>query len=181
MIIWDQDKYIKAWNFASIAHKGQLLPGTELPYINHIGNVTMEVMSAIVATPSVKNSDLSILCALLHDTIEDTDVSFDNLLDKFGKEVASGVLSLTKNSDLPSKEERMDDSLKRIIEQPKEVWVVKLADRITNLQPPPSYWNNEKINKYRREAMHILEVLGISSEFLAKRLQNKIQNYKKFC
>ena len=72
MNIWNQEKYIKAWNFASIVHNGQTLPGTDLPYINHIGNVAMEAMAAIANDTRINNPDLLVQCALLHDVIEDT-------------------------------------------------------------------------------------------------------------
>jgi guanosine-3',5'-bis(diphosphate) 3'-pyrophosphohydrolase len=42
MNIWDQDAYLKAWNFASAIHMGQTIPGSEIPYINHLGLVCME-------------------------------------------------------------------------------------------------------------------------------------------
>jgi len=57
--------------------------------------------------------------------------------------VAIAVSSLSKNENLP-REMQMQDSLDRILQLPKEVWAVKLADRITNLQPPPAYWDAEK-------------------------------------
>lgn len=72
MGVLNQDKYIKAWNFASLVHNGQLVPGTETPYINHIGLVAMEALSAISETDDIKSPDLLALCALLHDTIEDS-------------------------------------------------------------------------------------------------------------
>jgi guanosine-3',5'-bis(diphosphate) 3'-pyrophosphohydrolase len=50
---------------------------------------------------------------------------------------------LTKKENLP-KGEKMVDSLKRIKDLQKEVWAVKLADRITNLQEPPQSWDNFK-------------------------------------
>ena len=65
---WSQEKYIKAYNFAAEAHKGQKVPGTDLPYIMHLSLVSMEIMAAL----SVENDldgDLAIQCALLHDTI----------------------------------------------------------------------------------------------------------------
>ncbi len=181
MKIWDQDKYIAACNYASVAHKGQLVPGTELPYINHIANVAMEVMSAIAISSAVKNPDISVQCALLHDTIEDTEITYDMLLERFGEKIASGVQSLTKDKKLESKQEQMADSLGRIMEQPLEVWMVKLADRITNLQPPPSHWTKEKTIRYREEAKKILGVLGSCDAYLASRLQNKIESYRAYC
>ena len=69
------------------------------------------------------------------------------MLLNFGKDVADGVLALTKNENLP-KEDRMRDSLERLLKQPKQVQIVKLADRITNLQAPPHYWTKEKIVNY---------------------------------
>jgi (p)ppGpp synthase/HD superfamily hydrolase len=59
--------------------------------------------------------------------------------------------------------------------------MVKMADRITNLQPPPHYWTKEKINNYREEAQLILDELGKANEHLAKRLADKIQNYQQYC
>jgi GTP diphosphokinase / guanosine-3',5'-bis(diphosphate) 3'-diphosphatase len=53
-------------------------------------------------------------CALFHDSIEDTNTSYNDIKNDFGKEVADGVLALTKNFDLPTKSEQMKDSLQRI-------------------------------------------------------------------
>ena len=50
------------------------------------------------------------------------------------------------------KDQQIIDSLSRIKKLPIEVWAVKLADRITNLQPPPSYWTTEKRKKYLDQA-----------------------------
>ena len=61
---------------------------------------------------------------------------------------------------------------------PHKVWAVKLADRITNLQPPPSHWDNERKIRYREEARLILSELKGGNEFLAKRLEKKIEEYR---
>ena len=176
---WNQDKYIKAWNYASKIHNGQLLPSSDIPYINHIGLVAMEAMSAI-ANGNVDNPDLLIQCALLHDSIEDTPSTYEDILSTFGVDVADGVLALSKNKNLQSKQEQMDDSLNRIMKQPKEIWMVKLSDRITNLQPPPEKWDKTKINNYREEAKQILGKLADANNFLSNRLQSKITNYKQY-
>lgn len=176
---WNQDHYLKAWNFASNIHNGQKIPGREIPYINHIGLVAMEAAAAI-STESINNPDVLILCALLHDAIEDTPTTYEELKKIFGLEIADGVLSLTKNKDLASKTKQMQDSIKRIREQSREVWMVKLCDRITNLQPPPAHWDKEKIANYQKEALFILEQLGEASPFLAERLKAKIDNYNRY-
>jgi len=172
---WTQDIYQKAIRFAAAVHGEQKLPGTELPYVVHLSNVCMEVLAAI-SSGETENPDLAVQCALLHDTIEDAGITFDELKKTFGADVAEGVLALTKNNEL-EKKVRMTDSVKRIKLQPREVWMVKLADRITNLQPPPSYWTEEKINSYREEAEYILEQLGSASPLLGERLLKKIKVY----
>lgn len=177
--LFSQEVFIKAWNFASSAHRNQTLPGSDLPYINHIGNVTMEILAAVFAAP-VAFPELAIQCALLHDTIEDTDITYDQIEAEFGENVASGVLSLSKNTDLPSKQAQMLDSISRIKEQPKEIWMVKLADRITNLQPPPHYWDQKKTAGYLKEAELIFDNLASAHETLEERLRQKIQNYSKY-
>ena len=182
MKTWDQDKYLFAWRFASLAHgkKKQCLPGSDIPYINHIGSVAMEAMAAIAGSGDVKNPDLLVQCALLHDVIEDTESTYEDVKDRFGVEVADGVQALSKDTDLPSKQEQMSDSLTRIKSQPKEVWMVKLSDRISNLMPPPDYWGREKIAAYRDEAIVILSELGEASALLANRLREKIENYQQY-
>jgi (p)ppGpp synthase/HD superfamily hydrolase len=172
-----QDLYTKAWNFASRAHKGQKVPGSDLPYITHVGNVAIEVMSAIAMSSSVHDPDLAIQCALLHDVLEDTRVTYEHLNTEFGQDVADGVLALTKNPDLKNKADKMQDSLNRIMKQPAEVWIVKLADRIVNLQPPPKHWTKVKIREYHEEAINIHTVLGSANEVLASRLLDKIKSY----
>lgn len=180
MPLWNPDTYIKAWNFASRVHGDQRVPGNGAPYINHTGLVAMEVLAALPHANNLESPDLAIQCALLHDTIEDTPCSYDDILVEFGKPVADGVLALSKNTRISSKTAQMRDSLERIKEQPREVWIVKLADRITNLQPPPSHWSREKMTRYQQEARKILEQLGPASCYLARRLEKKIDDYNLF-
>lgn len=178
--MWNQDTYIKAWNFASIAHLGQTLSGSDISYIYHLGLVAMEAAAAIANDPNLQHPDLLIQCALLHDTIEDTPTTYEEIETEFGIEVAAGVLSLSKNETLPTKMEQMLDSLHRIKQQPKAVWMVKLCDRITNLQTPPKHWDNERMLRYQQEAGVILEQLGEASPFLARRLKSKIESYDQY-
>ena len=69
-------------------------------------------------------------------------------------------------------------SLKRIKLFSPEVWAVKLADRITNLQPPPPHWDKERKIKYREEAKIILSELKDGNDFLERRLEKKIEEYR---
>ncbi len=179
MQIWNQDRYTKAWNYAAHAHLGGTMPDGELPYIKHVANVMMEAMGAMVNGKNVTNPNLLIETALLHDTIEDTKVTYDDIVTTFGKNVADGVMALSKNPALP-KEEQMIDSIKRIQLQPQEIWMVKLADRISNLQKPPAHWDKYRIRRYKDEAQLILDELGNADEYLHDRLSAKIIAYEEY-
>jgi len=172
-----QDSYQKAIKFATAKHqlKQQKVKGTDLPYVVHLANVAMEVLMAASNTKDF-NLNYAIQMALLHDTIEDTATTYQEIQENFGLDIAIGVLALTKNEELP-KEQQIQDSLNRIKKSPHEVWSVKLADRITNLQPPPEEWSTEKRIVYQQDARLILEELRDGNAYLAKRLQAKIQEY----
>ena len=179
---WSQETYLKAYRFAAEAHNGQLVPGTVLPYIMHVSFVCMEVMAALAHEPErsnlpIRNGNLAVQCALLHDVIEDTEVGYEEVDGEFGTAVADGVLALTKNPNLP-KAQQMADSLRRIRQQPHEIWLVKLADRITNLAQPPHYWTHEKKVRYQEEARQIHAALHEASPYLSQRLLEKIKAYE---
>jgi len=175
-----QHLYQEAIKFATSKHleKDQKVPGTNLPYVVHLSNVAMEIM---IAASNSENFDLgfAVQVALLHDTIEDTSTKIEELENKFGADIAQAVLALTKNTDL-LKDEQMQDSLTRIKELQPEVWAVKLADRITNLQPPPLHWDNQKKINYQYEARVLLKELNSGNKYLAMRLEAKIVEYGKY-
>lgn len=183
MSSWSPDSFAKAWNFATLYHRGQTyggaVKGQKISYINHVGSVGVEVIWAL-ANSTELDGDLAIQCAMLHDVIEDTGVTYDLVAEKFGKAVADGVMALTKDSALLSKAEQMADSLMRIQQQPREIWIVKMADRISNLNYPPHYWKPEKIESYRQEAISIYDALHSANLALANRLKDKIVLYQSF-
>jgi (p)ppGpp synthase/HD superfamily hydrolase len=181
MSLWSPDAWLEAWHFAAQAHEGQLVPGSKLPYVVHVAAVAMEVGNAIarrsVLGQPVTRPDLAIQVALLHDVVEDTKVALEEVRASFGDSVADGVAAVSKDPSVGDKQAQMQDSLARIRTQPVEVWMVKLADRITNLQPPPHYWTSEKIRSYRAEAREIHAQLGAGCVVLGPRLLDKIAAY----
>ncbi|MBC6996214.1 HD domain-containing protein [Neolewinella lacunae] len=178
--MWSIEKLQQAWHLAARLHEGQKYAGPDegeqFEYLNHIGSVTFEILNALQQAEDL-DADLAIQCAVLHDTIEDTQQSYAGIVEHFGEAVANGVMALTKNEALPDKAAMMQDSLQRIKEQPKAVWAVKMADRICNLQPPPYYWTREKKEKYREEARLIHRELREGHAYLAARLAAKIEAY----
>lgn len=170
---WDQDVFKSALDFAAKAHGDQKIKGSGAPYVVHVVKVATELLC--VADGSFDVS-FAMQCALLHDSMEDTKITFDALADRFGKRVADAVAALSKNPNLLASE-RMHDCLRRIRQQPREVWMVKLADRLTNLEPPPPKWSTEKIAEYRAEAQEIYQALAEAHAGLAKRMRAKMDAY----
>ena len=175
-----QTVYQETIKYAAEKHGeiNQKIPGTDITYVVHLSNVAMEILIASFHSENF-NLYFAIQVALLHDILEDTKTSFHDLQNKFGNQVSSAVQALTKNDYLKDKSHKMEDSLQRIKLQPKEVWSVKLADRITNLQTPPKHWSEEKIKAYCFEAEQILLGLKNANPFLEKRLELKIVEYRK--
>lgn len=175
-----QSHFQEAIKFATYRHldKKQKVKGTRLPYVVHLSNVAMEIFATAYKTPDF-DLDYAIQVALLHDTVEDTDTTLDEIKERFGSEIAEGVLAMTKNEKLP-KEMQIPDSLARIKKLRKEVWAVKLADRITNLQEPPITWTKTVIKKYYEDSKLILHALRDGNEYLAQRLREVINDYAKY-
>lgn len=180
---WTIDTVQAAWMLATKIHEGQHYGGSNegehIAYINHIGSVVFEVMTAITQSVDM-DSDLALQCAMLHDSIEDTSLGYDDILQQFGKDVADGVLALTKSKTIEGKREKMLDSLTRIKQQPTEIWAIKMADRICNLYAPPYYWTTAKKIEYLEEAQLIHRELQAANQYLANRLMAKIIEYRKF-
>ena len=167
--------WMTVWLYAAEVHQGQLVPGTPLAYLTHLGQVTLILLQAHQQQP-LPDVDLAVSCAILHDSIEDQQVAHAELAARFGLAVADGVQALSKVPAL-DKAAAMTDSLARIRQQPPAVWCVKLADRICNLQPPPAHWSRDKCLAYQAEARQILTALGAAHPLLADWLQRAIEDY----
>lgn len=127
----------KAFSIASIAHRGQYRDeGTQ--YIDH----PLRVASRF------KNDDTLKTIALLHDVIEDSDYSYEDIKDMFGEFIAQKVILLTK--DKTKKEFSMDSYMENII-QDFYALKVKLADRIDNINSLKFCLDQVKIEKYIKE------------------------------
>lgn len=174
------DKLQLAWQLAAHHHEGQRYrtptKGHTLPYLTHLGAVLIEAQNALRHDPTL-DPELVQLCAILHDSLEDTNLDAATIRTHFGERVLAGVSALTKDESLPTKRAQMQDSLDRILVQPSEIAAVKLCDRICNLGPPPNHWPTEKIDAYRAEAVLIMEQLGSASAYLSERLRTKIDGY----
>ena len=165
----DEDTLNRAYVYTMKAHGGQTRASGD-PYFSH----PIEVAGILT---EMKLDSASIVTALLHDTVEDTATTVQQIAERFGDEVARGVAALSKDPAVGDKPAQMRDSLARIRACPREVWMVKLADRVHNLRSPPHYWKPEKIEAYREEARLIHATLGEACPVLGARLLARIETY----
>lgn len=177
---WDNNLVNKAWMIAASYHNGQYFKSSKrnIPYLIHLNMVASLVMNTVASeVENVDDPTLAVVSAILHDTIEDTDLTYSDIADSFDEGIAEAVLALTKDSTISDKEDQLLDSIYRIKQQPREVWIVKLADRAINLQSSPPNWNVFKKYKYAKQGQHILKELGRASPYLSEVLFSAIKHY----
>lgn len=156
------DKIYQAYLFASEKHKNQVRKSGD-PYIVHLLGVA-RILSELNTGPT------TIIAGLLHDTIEDTDTTEEEITEKFGKEVCylvQGVTKVTRLSDYHNVDFEAESHRKIFIAMAKDIRVIiiKLADRLHNMrtlqfQPPEK---QKKIAKETRDVYApIAHRLGLS-------------------
>jgi guanosine-3',5'-bis(diphosphate) 3'-pyrophosphohydrolase len=138
---------LDAASFAAKKHTGQKRKGSDgEPYINH----PIEVANLLVSVGKIEDGDM-IVAALLHDTVEDCGVSYEEIEKKFGTVVASYVRELTDDKSLP-KEERKSLQIEHAPHLSQGAKQIKLADKISNIRDvienPPDGWDVQRRREY---------------------------------
>jgi len=147
----------KAYNFALEAHQNQKRD-EGVPYIIH------PVAVAKILT-ELKLDSATITTGLLHDTIEDTKVTYDSVKKEFGEEVANLVEGVTKISELETKastDSKAENFRKLILATSKDIRVllVKLADRLHNMRTIQFVKDKDKKIRKAKETMEIYAPLA---------------------
>ena len=138
---------IKAIAFAADKHRKQRRKDADgSPYINH----PISLADVLINEGNV--TDVTVLCAaVLHDTIEDTNTTREELASLFGDPIASIVLEVTDNKTL-DKQVRKQLQIEHASNISKEAKLVKLADKICNLRDiltsPPAGWSLKRKQDY---------------------------------
>lgn len=141
--------------FATNAHRGQTRSGGE-PYIGH----PVRVAQTIEKYKKSHNIDALIAAAYLHDTIEDTDTTHEALHDLFGGLVASLVLELTSDLEQIKKLGKKEYLAKKMAhDMSSYALVIKLADRLDNVQDIATAKSPNWRAKYKAETEHIMDYL----------------------
>jgi len=127
----DHDLLVRAYKFSEAAHAGQVRHSGE-PYVSHCVEVARILADLQLDTTTVTSG-------LLHDIVEDTDVTIEDVEREFGPEIAQIVDGLTKIANLPlsSREERQVENYRKLllsIAKDARVILIKLADRLHNMR-----------------------------------------------
>ena len=165
---------LKAAHFAAHKHRNQRRKDEEkTPYINH----PISVAKIISEIGNIEDPEV-LAAALLHDTIEDTETTVDELIDNFGERVCSLVQEVTDDKNLPKMERKQ-----RQIEHAKEISegaaLIKLGDKISNVtditDTPPTDWDSNRRLEYFEWAEKVINNCPKVNTSLEKYFKYSIQ------
>src|SRR5271157_2257789 len=159
---------MRAADFAARKHTNQKRKGEEAePYLNHLIEVAALVAEATDGRPD------AVIAALLHDAVEDQDVTNAEIADLFGPTVASLVAEVTDDKSL-SKPARKDKQIASAPHKSDGASVIKLADKTSNLlaignSPPP--WPPDRKRAYVEWARSVVSGLPFKPAGLLARFE----------
>jgi GTP pyrophosphokinase len=150
----------KAVEFMITAHDGQFRKFNGQEYAWHPAAVAKIVRNV----KSSKNKDKICIAALLHDTVEDCDVTLDDIRVQFGEMVSSIVYELTSDDDKVKEMGKANYLLNKMLRMTSYALVIKLADRLHNCSDLAN--GSQKFrDKYVKETRFILD--GLNSRYLS--------------
>ena len=149
---------LKALAFAAHKHRDQRRKDAEAsPYINH----PIALADVLVNEGGVTDIDV-LSAALLHDTVEDTATTHEELVEVFGARIARIVAEVTDDQNLP-KADRKRLQIERAPNISREAKLVKLADKLVNLRDvadhPPAKWDLARRQEYFDWAKQVIDGL----------------------
>ena len=162
-----------ALEFARNAHRNQTRKYTGLPYVGHV----VAVSKTVEAHGGDHNQ---IIAALLHDTVEDTDVTLESVRANFGDDVATLVEELTnvyKTSDYPhlSRAARKALEAERLAKISPRAQTIKYADFLNNSEDILAQ-DADFAKVYLREIAHKLELMTLGDPKLRQEVLTRVMN-----
>ena len=151
----DPAKLLKGISFAAEKHRGQHRKDAEAsPYINH-----PIAVATVVAAEGAVSDEAMLLAAVLHDTVEDTQTTPEELEEHFGSQVATLVRELTDDKSL-KKAERKRLQIEHAQNSSARAKQVKIADKICNVRDmttrPPAGWSLQRRQEYLRWSQQVV-------------------------
>jgi (p)ppGpp synthase/HD superfamily hydrolase len=171
-------RILAAAQFAAEKHAQQKRKGENgEPYFNHL----LEVAELIAASSPHLDVGL-VMAAFLHDTVEDTGVTLQELEQRFGKDVAGLVAEVTDDKSLP-KEIRKQLQVEHTPEKSSRAQTLKLADKISNLRAiissPPVGWSLERKRQYFEWARQVISGIASPNEYLKSEFDKAYRSVSK--
>lgn len=155
-------RVMKAADAAACWHVQQRRKGADQePYINHL----LEVASLVTAATDGREPNVTI-AALMHDAVEDAEVTLEQIASEFGDSVTKIVAEVTDDKSLP-KAQRKRLQVETAGNKSREAKLIKLADKTSNLRAitnsPPPDWSVERRLEYVQWAKDVVaKVRGVS-------------------
>jgi guanosine-3',5'-bis(diphosphate) 3'-pyrophosphohydrolase len=170
-------KILAAAKFAAEKHAAQKRKGAAAePYVNHLIEV-----AELVAGSSDELDVNMMMAGFLHDTIEDTWTTADELEREFGNDVTLLVLELTDDKSLP-KEVRKELQVEEAPNISVRAQVIKLADKISNLRSiltsPPANWNTRRKREYFEWGQRVVNALSAPNPILKAEFDRTFAKFK---
>ncbi|MGH8130618.1 MAG: HD domain-containing protein [Steroidobacteraceae bacterium] len=166
-VVTDSSRLIlRAADFSAYKHRYQTRKGKDVtPYINH----PLAVARALSEEGDVTDPEL-LAAALLHDTIEDTQTTFEELRGTFGERVAHLVVEVSDDKNLP-KGERKRRQVEHATHISRDAQQIKIADKLCNLREilsnPPAGWSVARKQEYFEWAKAVVNQIREANRALA--------------
>jgi guanosine-3',5'-bis(diphosphate) 3'-pyrophosphohydrolase len=166
-----------AARFAAEKHADQKRKGAAAePYVNHL----IEVAQLIAGSGEILDTNL-VMAGLLHDTIEDTGTTAEELEQEFGSDIAALVVEVTDDRSLP-KDMRKELQVRNAPHKSARAQVIKLADKISNLRSilasPPATWSTERKREYFAWAERVVNALSAPNPTLKAEFDRTYLKFK---
>ena len=167
----------RAYHFAAGRHVGQRRKGVAgEPYVNHL----TEVAELVAKASDGADIDL-IIAAVLHDSVEDTITTPEELAALFGPEVAALVAEVTDDKKLP-KHARKALQIAHAANATPRAQIIKMADKVSNLrslaESPPADWALKRIQEYGEWASKVVAGCQSANAWLAQQFDLALADLK---
>lgn len=167
---------LHALEFAAEKHKKQSRQNIErTPYIVH----PLQVAHYLLNIGRIDDAEV-LMAAILHDTVEDTETTFEEIQGLFGYHVQQLVQEMTDDKSL-SKQERKRLQIQRAPTKSEKAALIVLADKLSNLrdmtQSTPVGWDEERLTDYFLWAQEVIRQLPITNDYLLNAVEEVLESF----
>ena len=177
----------RAIEFAMVKHAGQKRKGTTIPYITHVIEA-MEIVSRMTEDEEIR------VAAVLHDTLEDTETTKEELIEAFGQRVADLVAaeSEDKRKDLPEEKTwriRKEETIEHLKKASAEVKMIALGDKLSNIRAMirdyqvigEKLWQKFNVKDPKQQGWYYGALASIFGENIFLRATPEFKEYAELC